>query len=86
MYSGRIALTNAIVKRAYSVYAGGMVKSTKTPVSVRMTDDELALLERAAKRFKGNKTKAIVEGLKLACGQNEMSKAALMAELDRRLK
>lgn len=63
-----------------------MGKSKKTPVGLRMDEDELALLERAAKRFKGNKTKAIVEGLKLVCGQNEMSKAALMAELDRRLK
>lgn len=63
-----------------------MGKSTKTPVGLRMDADELALLERAAKRFKGNKTKAIVEGLRLVCGQNEMSKAALMAELERRLK
>jgi hypothetical protein len=63
-----------------------MGKSTKTPVGLRMDEDELALLERAAKRFKGNKTKAIVEGLKLVAGQNEMSKAALLAEIERRLK
>ena len=63
-----------------------MGKSTKTPVGLRMDEDELALLERAAKRFKGNKTKAIVEGLKLVVGQNEMSKAALLAEIERRLK
>lgn len=63
-----------------------MGKSTKTPVSIRMTDDELALLERAAKRFKGNKTKALVEGLKHVVGQNEMSREALLAEIERRLK
>ena len=63
-----------------------MGKSTKTPVGLRMDDDELALLERAAKRFKGNKTKAIVEGLRLVCGQNEISKETLIAELQRRLK
>lgn len=63
-----------------------MGKSTKTPVSLRMDADELALLDRAAKRFKGNKTKALVEGLKLVCGQNEISKALLLAELERRLR
>lgn len=63
-----------------------MGKSTKTPVGLRMDEDELALLERAAKRFKGNKTKAIVEGLKLVVGQNEISKATLLAEIERRLK
>lgn len=51
-----------------------------------MDESELALLERAAKRFKGNKTKAIVEGLKLVCGQNEISREALLAEIERRLK
>ena len=51
-----------------------------------MDADELALLERAAKRFKGNKTKAIVEGLRLVCGQNEISKETLIAEITRRLK
>lgn len=63
-----------------------MGKSTKTPVSIRMADDELALLERAAKRFGGNKTKAMVEGLKLVLGQNEISKEQLIAEITRRLK
>lgn len=63
-----------------------MGKSTKTPVGLRMDEDELALLERAAKRFKGNKTKAIVEGLRLVCGQNEISKEMLIAEITRRLK
>ena len=63
-----------------------MGKSTKTPVGLRMDADELALLERAAKRFKGNKTKAIVEGLKLVVGQNEVSKATILAEIERRLR
>jgi hypothetical protein len=75
MYSGRIAAQGA-----------AMAKNLKTPVSFRMTDAELALLDRAAKRFDGNKTKALVEGLKLAAGQNEMSKTALLAEIERRLK
>jgi len=63
-----------------------MGKSTKTPVGLRMDEEELALLERAAKRFKCNKTKAIVEGLRLVCGQNEISKETLIAEITRRLK
>lgn len=63
-----------------------MGKSTKTPVGIRMDADELALLERAAKRFKGNKTKAIVEGLRLICDKNEISKETLIAEITRRLK
>lgn len=63
-----------------------MGKSTKTPVSIRMSDKELELLERAAKRFDGNKTKALVEGLKLVLGQNEISKETLIAEITRRLK
>lgn len=63
-----------------------MGKSTKTPVGLRMDEDELALLERAAKRFKGNKTRAIVEGLRLVVGQNEISKEMLIAEITRRLK
>lgn len=63
-----------------------MAKASKTPVSVRLADDELELLERAAKRFKGNKTKAIVEGLKAVAGQNEISKATIIAEIERRMK
>lgn len=63
-----------------------MGKNLKTPVSVRLSDDELALLARAAKRFGGNKTKALVEGLKAVCGQNEISRETLLAEIERRLK
>lgn len=63
-----------------------MGKSTKTPVGFRFTEAELTLLDRAAKRFDGNKTKAVIEGLKAVCGQNEISKETLIAEITRRLK
>lgn len=63
-----------------------MGKSTKTPVGFRFDDAELALLEKAAKRFGNNKTKAVIEGLKLVLGQNEISKETLLAEITRRLK
>ena len=63
-----------------------MGKSTKTPVSFRFTDAELALLDRAAQRFDGNKTKAVVEGLRAATGKNEISKELLIAEITRRLR
>jgi hypothetical protein len=66
-----------------------MAKVNKTPVSIRMSADELELLDQAAEQFDGNKTKAMVEGLKalLTPGpKGKMSKTALMAEIDRRLK
>jgi len=71
------------------VYAAGMGKSTKTPVSVRLSDDELDLLSQAAEQFGGNKTKAMVEGLKsllTPAPKGKMTKAMLMAEIDRRLR
>lgn len=63
-----------------------MGKSTKIPVSFRFTEAEIALLDRAAKRFDGNKTKAVVEGFKALLGQNEITKETLIAEITRRLK
>jgi hypothetical protein len=65
-----------------------MAKNLKTPVSIRMADDELELLGRAAALFDGNKTKAMVEGLRalLSPAKGKLTKAALMAELDRRLR
>lgn len=63
-----------------------MGKSTKTPVGFRFSEAELTLLEKAAKRFGDNKTKAVVEGLKMVLGQNEISKETLIAEITRRLK
>lgn len=66
-----------------------MGKSTKTPVSIRMSDDELELLNQAAAQFDGNKTKAMVEGLKsllTPAPKGKLTKVMLMAELDRRLR
>lgn len=65
-----------------------MAKSKKTPVSFRYDDDELALLDRAAELFDGNKTKATVEGLRmlLSPAKGKLTKAALLAEIERRLK
>ncbi len=66
------------VKRRY--------KNLKTPVSFRLSEDELTLLDRAAEQFDPNKTKAVVEGLRLLVEGKKLSKAALMAEIGRRLK
>lgn len=63
-----------------------MAKSTKTPISVRLTAEELKWLDKAAARYGGNKTQAIVAGLKREGGQNEISKELLIAEIARRLK
>ncbi len=49
----------------------------------------MALLDRAAEMFDGNKTKATVEGLKALLAptpKGKLTKAALMAEIDRRLR
>ena len=64
-----------------------MGKSTKIPVSFRFTEDEQGLLERVAEeRFAGNRTKAVVEGLKLLDSQDEPSDEAFLAMLEKRLK
>jgi hypothetical protein len=66
-----------------------MGKSTKTPASFRYSEEEMALLDRAAEMFDGNKTKATVEGLKALLAptpKGKLTKAALMAEIDRRLR
>lgn len=64
----------------------GMAKAPKTPVSVRLSTEELELLERVAERHGGNKTKAIVESLQLREAKREMTKEQLIAEIQRRLK
>lgn len=71
-----------------SVNVPRMAKVNKTPVSFRFSDDELKLLDQVAEQLDGNKTKAVVEGLRafLNPGKGRLTKAALMAELDRRLK
>lgn len=63
-----------------------MGKNVKTPISIRLSPGELELLDKAAKRYGGNKTMALVEGLKLANGLNEISKATIIAEIERRLR
>lgn len=63
-----------------------MGKSTKTSISVRLSTAELELLDRVAARHGGNKTKAIVESLRLTESKRELSKEALLAEIERRLR
>jgi uncharacterized protein (DUF1778 family) len=58
----------------------------KTPISIRLSGDEMKLLDRVAARHGGNKTKAIIESLQLRESKREMSKEALLAEIERRLK
>ena len=63
-----------------------MAKAPKTPVSVRLSTEELELLERVAERHGGNKTKAIVESLVLREAKRELTKSQLLAEIERRLR
>lgn len=63
-----------------------MAKAAKTPISVRLSTAEMELLDRVAARHGGNKTKAIVESLRLTESKRELSKEALLAEIERRLK
>lgn len=62
-----------------------MGKHLKTPVSLRLSDDEIKLLDKLAKRFK-TKQAAIVAGLRALDGQNEITRSELLAEIERRLK
>jgi hypothetical protein len=59
----------------------------KTQKQVRMSEADLALLAKA-RRVGGFKTDAetIVEGLRRLAGQSELSREALLAEIERRLK
>lgn len=65
-----------------------MAKSTKTPISIRLSDSELALLEQAKALCDGNQTKALVKGLSaLISGHNKrMTKEQLIDEITRRLR
>lgn len=63
-----------------------MAKAAKTAISVRLSTEELQLLERVAERHGGNKTKAIVESLQLREAKKELTKEQLIAELTRRLR
>lgn len=65
-----------------------MAKNLKTAVSFRLTDEEHELLAVVAEQFAGNKTKALVAGLQaLTKGDaRKLTKAQLLAELERRLR
>jgi hypothetical protein len=65
-----------------------MGKNTKTPVSIRLSDSELELLEQAAALCDGNKTKALVMGLNALIGghNKRMTKEQLIAEITRRIR
>jgi len=63
-----------------------MAKAPKQAISVRLSTEEFKLLERVADRHGGNKTKAIVESLRLTEAKREMSKEQLIAEITRRLR
>ena len=54
--------------------------------SVRLDAEELALLDKAAAKFDGNKTKAVVAGLRAVLDGKELSKAQLLMILQRRLR
>lgn len=63
-----------------------MAKASKTPISVRLSTEEMELLERVALSHGGNKTKAIVESLQLREAKRGLTNAQLIEELKRRLK
>jgi uncharacterized protein (DUF1778 family) len=58
----------------------------KKPVSVRLSTEERELLVRVAARHGGNQTKAIVDSLRRTESKRELSREALLAEIERRLK
>lgn len=62
-----------------------MGKHLKTPVSLRLDSSELALLERLGKKH-GGKQAAIVAGLNALSDKEELTKAELLALIERRLK
>lgn len=57
-----------------------MGKHLKTPVSVRFSKEEMALLEKMAERH-GSKAAAIVAGLKALEGRNATTPAEALAVL-----
>jgi hypothetical protein len=63
-----------------------MGKHLKTPVSLRLDEEEIALLEALAKKY-GGKQAAIVAGLQsLGMKPSEISRDLLLEEIKRRLK
>lgn len=62
-----------------------MGKSTKTPVSFRATDAQLAAIKRLSETYGG--PQAVFDAALAALdSRSKLSKAELMAELDRRIK
>ena len=62
-----------------------MGEHLKKQLAVRLSDDSHELLAKLAKRH-GGKAAAIEEALRRLDGANELSREALLAEIERRLK
>lgn len=62
-----------------------MAEHLKKQLAVRLDDESHKRLARLAKRF-GGKAAAIEEALRVLDGKNELSREALLAEIERRLK
>lgn len=58
----------------------------KTPISIRLSAAEMDLLERVSALHGGNKTRAIVDCLRLTEAKRDLTKKQLLAEIERRLK
>jgi len=54
-----------------------MGKHLKKPVSLRLDEEEHKLLERLGKKH-GGKSQAIVAGLRLLAGQNELTQSEVL--------
>lgn len=63
-----------------------MARTPKTAISIRLTDEEMKLLDRVAARYGGSKTKAIADSLALREAKRELTKEQLIAEIERRLR
>jgi hypothetical protein len=57
-----------------------MGKHLKTPVSVRFSEEEMALLDKMAERH-GTKAAALVAGLRMLDGQNAITPEEALAAL-----
>ena len=62
-----------------------MAEHLKKQLAVRLSDDAHKRLAKMAKRH-GGKAAAIEEALRVLDGQNELSREALLVEIERRLK
>lgn len=62
-----------------------MAEHLKKQLAVRLDDESHKRLNRLAKRF-GGKAATIEEALRVLDGKNELSREALLAEIERRLR